>query len=77
MQTIISSRHFKVFTPVRQEFESYLSSFDRKSWKINKVEVVLNRSHDMFHVEMILTGKGIWIEADCEDESLGKAFISA
>ena len=77
MQIIISSRHFKVFKYVKQDIKYSLEKFNKPEWKINKIEVVLNRVHNKFHVEVLIKGKGIFLESKAEEEQLTDAYIQA
>ena len=77
MQVIISSRHFKAFKFIKNDITSSLEKFDRYEWKVNKAEVVLNQVHNKFHVEILISGKGIWLEAKAEEGALSTAYIKA
>ena len=77
MQVIISSRHFKVFKFIKNDIVHSMEKFDRYEWKINKAEVVLNQVHNKFHVEILISGKGIRLEAKAEEDALSLAFIKA
>lgn len=77
MQVIISSRHFRVFRHVKQSIETSLAKFERGDWKVNKVSVVLNKVHRKFHVEILLTGKGIMLESKAEEDALNSAYVKA
>ncbi|MCM8541493.1 MAG: ribosome-associated translation inhibitor RaiA [Lentisphaeraceae bacterium] len=77
MQVIISSRHFKAFKFIKSDITSSLEKFDRYEWKVNKVEVVLNQAHNKFHVEILISGKGIWLEAKAEEDVLSTAYVKA
>lgn len=77
MQVIISSRHFKVFNFIKSEIVNSLEKFDRSGWKLNKAEVVLNQVHNKFHVEILISGKGIRLEAKAEEGTLSAAYMRA
>ena len=77
MQTIISSRHFKVFKFMKNDIAHSMKKFENRSWNINKAEIVLNKVHNMFHVEILIKGKGIFMEAKAEEDVLSKAYMNA
>ncbi len=77
MQTIISSRHFKLYQEVKSEIIAALEDFNITNWKLNKVEVVLNRTHKKFHVEILISGKEIHLESKFESADLLGAFYKA
>lgn len=77
MQVIISSRHFKVFNFIKKDIAHSLEKFDRYGWKLNKAEVVLNQAHNKFHVEILISGKGIRLEAKAEEGVLSAAYVRA
>lgn len=77
MQTIISSRHFKVFKSMKYDIANSMAKFENRAWNINKAEIVLNKVHNMFHVEILMKGKGIYLEAKAEEDVLSKAYIIA
>ncbi|MCM8537684.1 MAG: ribosome-associated translation inhibitor RaiA [Lentisphaeraceae bacterium] len=75
MNVIVSSRHFKLHPKTRKDIEYAMQTLDNYHWKLNRCEVVLNSVHKKFHVEILLRGKGINIEAKYEDSSLYRAFV--
>ena len=77
MQIIISSRHFRVFKFMKQDIVHSMEKFDSRGWNINKAEIVLNKVHNKFHVEILLKGKGINMEAKAEEDVLSIAYIRA
>ncbi len=77
MQVIISSRHFKVFKFMKQDIVHSIDKFKNRGWNINKAEIVLNKVHNKFHVEILIKGKGIYMEAKAEEDALSSAYIRA
>ena len=77
MQVIISSRHFKVFKFMKQDIVHSMKKFENRGWNINKAEIVLNKVHNKFHVEILIKGKGICLEAKAEEDALSNAYIKA
>jgi ribosomal subunit interface protein len=77
MQIIVASRHFKVFKEIKREIVEALSEIDKESWKINKVEAVLNREHKKFTVELLINGKNLHIETHTQADDLLRAFYMA
>ena len=77
MQAIISSRHFRLYQETKQEFLNCLKDFNNDKWKLNKVEVVLNRAHNQFHVEILISGKNLNLESKAESGNLYNSFYKA
>lgn len=77
MQVIISSRHFKVFKFMKQDIVHSMEKFESRGWNINKAEIVLNKVHNKFHVEILIKGKGVYLEAKAEEDVLSSAYIKA
>ena len=77
MQIIVSSRHFKLYKEIKGEIIDVLSTAGEDTWKLNRVEAVLNRAHKKFHVEVLISGKNLHIEAKAEEEDLLGAFYKA
>jgi len=62
---------------MKQDIINSLERFEKRAWNINKAEVVLNKVHNKFHVEILIRGRGIFVEGKAEESVLSSAFLKA
>ena len=74
MQVIVSGRHLKVRQSNKEEIVASMQQLDNLSLKINKAEVTITYAHKKMHVEILMRGKKLNIEAQHESDELLKSY---
>ena len=74
MQVIVSGRHLKVRQSIKEEIVAAMQQLDNLSLKINRSEVTVTFAHKKMHVEILMRGKKLDIEAQHESDGVLKSF---